>query len=444
MRSGWRRMTTKTRSSTPRKFTTAEKSVLLWRKKYARAAQVAPTGDWRVWAICSGRGFGKTRTAAEFVKERGLNHPKARIAVAAPTFEDDVRDVCFEGESGLLSLLPEDSIRAWNRSGGELLLTNGTRYKGIRADVKRKGRGPQWNYLWGDEVGEWRYPEVWDQLMLGLRLGDDPRAIATFTPKPVQLVREILASEDVHITRGSTYDNRANLADNMFREILQKYEGTGKGRQEIYGELLSELPGAMWKRAIIEEHRVRSEDAPTLDDFAEIIVAVDPAGSDDEANSETGIVVCGRIGERASPMSHAYVLADMSGHYTPDGWSKAALDAFDLYEADYVVAEKNQGGAMVKSTLRSRNPNVPLKTVHAKRGKALRADPVVSLDEQGRVHHVGAHPVLEDQMCSFSRDEQPLGSDRVDARVYACSELLLSGGRSSRSRRGLAGGFKGY
>ena len=174
-------------------------------------------------------------------------------------------------------------------------------------------------------------------------------------------------------------------------------------------------------------------------------MAIDPEGSDDNANSETGICVAGRVGDKTT--GHAYVLADVSGHYTPDGWARASLDAYDTHEADYVVAERNQGGAMVRSTVRTQDPNVPLRTVHAKRGKALRADPVVALDQQGRVHHVGALPRLEDQMCSFKRDEQPLGSDRVDARVYAISELLLGGGRGSGrggSRRGLSGQYQGY
>ncbi len=433
-------MTTATPSAARRRFSTAEKSIILWRRRDARPEQLAPEGDWRICFWMAGRGWGKTRTGAEDVKAHGLLNPKCRIAVGAPTFADG-RDVCFEGESGLLSVLPADSILKWNRSIGELYLTNRSVYKIVPGEKPAKGRGPQWNRLWGDEVAEWRRPDTWRQLMLGLRLGEDPRAVATGTPKGVELVRELVSDEDCVVTSGSTYENRANLPNNLFREIMRRYEGTSIGRQEILGELLSELPGSLWKRAIIEEHRIPTEDAPALEDFAEIVVAVDPAGSDDEANSETGIVVAGRIGEKAT--GHAYVLADLSGHYTPDGWSKATLDAFDLYEADYTVAERNQGGAMVRSTLRSRDPNLPLKTVHAKRGKTLRADPVVSLDEQGRVHHVGTLARLEDQQCSFARDEQPLGTDRVDARVYAISELLLAGGRSGRGR-GLRGGFRGY
>lgn len=376
----------------------------------------------------SGRGFGKTRSGAEDVKAFGLTHPKSRIAVGAPTFADG-RDTCVEGESGLLSVLPADSVRNWNRSMGELYLTNGTRYKVISGEKPAKGRGPQWMRMWGDEIAEWRRPETWHQLMLGLRLGDDPRAVATGTPKPVELIRELVADPDTHITTGATYENRRNLAPAFFKLIMRRYEGTTMGRQEILGELLSEMPGALWQRAIIEEHRVSPKDALRLEDMEKIVVGLDPEGTA-AGDSESGIVVAGKVGD------HAYVLADLSEHLSPEGWASRAIAGYRSHEADYIVAETNQGGDMVKHTIRTVDRSVPVHTVHAKRGKALRADPVVSLYEQGRVHHVGTLGRLEDQQCSFTRKEQPLGSDRVDALVYALMELNPSAGRRKKPRGG--------
>lgn len=413
-------MSTLTPKRPGRSYSRAEKSILLWRKSHARPKQIAPLGDWRVWFIMSGRGFGKTRSAAEYVKEKGLTHPNSRIAVGAPTFED-ARDICFEGESGLLNVLPADSIKSWNRSTGELFLVNRTKYKVVRADVKRTGRGPQWNYLWGDEIAEWRYPDTWNQLMLGLRLGEDPRGVATGTPKPVQLVRDLVKGEDTHVTGGSTYENAANLAAAMFREITQKYEGTAQGQQEIYGKLLSEMPGALWQRTLIEAHRHSVRDAPAFEDLEKVVCAIDPQISKSGGDSETGIVLAGSIKD------HAWVYSDVSGDYSPNGWAKAAADALEAAEGDFVVAEINQGGDLVKQNMKGVAPSLPVRYVHAKRGKVLRADGVVGAYEQGRVHHVGMLSTLEDQMCSFTRDEQPLGTDRVDALVYALMFLLLKG-----------------
>lgn len=338
----------------------------------------------------------------------------------------------------MLSVLPADSIRHWNRSIGELRLTNGTYYRIISGERPASGRGPEWNRFWADELAEWRRPETYRQTILGLRAGEDPKAIVTGTPKPVQIIRELVASPDTYITTGSTYENRANLAENVFREITERYEGTSIGEQEIYGKLLSEMPGSLWTRALVERNRVSIAEAPALEDYDEIVVAIDPEGTE-EGDSETGICVAGRVGPKAT--GHAYVISDLSDHYSPDGWARMSLDAYDLNEADYAIAEVNQGGDMVKNTLRSRDATVPVRYVHAKRGKVLRADPVVGLDEQRRVHHIGTLPQLEDQMCSFARDEQPLGTDRVDARVYAIMFLLLG---SKERKKALTGSYRGY
>lgn len=397
-------MLTQTQNNISRRYSRAEKSILLWRKKYARREQLAPLADYRVFFYMAGRGAGKTRAAAEDVKAFGLLKPRSRIAVAAPTFSD-ARDICFEGESGILSVLPANSIRNWNRSIGELYLTNGSYYRIITGDRPAQARGPQWHRAWADEIAEWRRPETFWNLMLGLRLGSDPRAIVTGTPKPVKVVRDLVASPDTYLSRGTTYDNRANLPKNVFREIAERYEGTMLGRQEIYGELLLEMPGTLFPSAIIEEHRIRVEDAPTIEDLQEVVVAVDPEGTE-EGDSETGIVVAGRIGD------HVYILSDASDHMSPNGWGQRVVDSYDGWEADYVIAETNQGGAMVKYVISSKDPDIPIRTVHAKRGKVLRADPVVAKYEQGRVHHVGLLAKLETQMSAFTRTEQPLGTDR--------------------------------
>jgi phage terminase large subunit-like protein len=422
-------------------------SILAWRggdfgtftiKPQSRENQIPPPGDWRICAFMAGRGWGKTRTAAEDVKAHGLLNPGARVAVAAPTYAD-ARDICFEGESGLLNVLPQDSIKHWNRSIGELYLTNRSYYRIVAADVKRAGRGPQWTRLWGEEIAEWRYPETWHQLMLGLRLGRDPRAIATFTPKPVQLVRDIVYADDTLVVRGTTYDNRANLAENVFREIVSRYEGTSVGQQEIHGELFEEMPGALWRRALLESNRVPFTPA----NLERVVVAVDPQATTSDEGSETGIVVAGKAPvarhKEDGPKYAGYVIADLSAYYSPNEWAREAVNAYHTYGASAIVYETNQGGDMVRHTLRQKDPHVNLVAVRAKQGKATRAEPIASLDERGLVHHVGIFPELEDQMCSFTQDEQPLGSDRVDARVYALQNLLISG---SWKEKALTGGFR--
>ena len=226
---------------------------MAWRET-ARSNQLTPDGEWLVWLILAGRGFGKTRTGAEDVAWYGIMNPGSRIAVVAPTYAD-ARDTCIEGDSGLQNVLPRQAIAAWNRSLGELLLTNGTRYKLFSADEPERLRGPQHHRAWCDEVAAWRYPEAWDQLLFGLRLGDDPRIVATTTPRPTPLIRTLVAAPTTHVTRGSTFDNAANLAPAAMAQLKAKYEGTRLGRQELYAEVLDDTPGALWTRAMIEKAR---------------------------------------------------------------------------------------------------------------------------------------------------------------------------------------------
>jgi phage terminase large subunit-like protein len=397
---------------------------LAWVASEARLEQLRPPGDWLVWLLLAGRGFGKTRTAAEDASAYGLDNPGSRIAVVAETFSDG-RDVCVEGESGLLSCLPESAVKLWNRSLGELVLTNGTIYKLFSGDKPDGLRGYQFHRAWVDELAKFRYArETWTQLMLGLRLGDDPRCVVTTTPRPISLLRELKDRPNTHVTRGSTFDNAANLAAPFLEEIRERYEGTRVGRQELQGEILDDVPGALWTRQMIDDSRVKS--AP---DMRRVVVAIDPAVTSGEDSDETGIVVAGRGVDRK-----AYVLADRTCRLSPDGWARRAVIAFDEFSGDRIVAEVNNGGDMVENVLRTAAPRIPYKKIHASRGKRVRAEPVAALYEQGKVGHTRAMPELEDQMVSFAPEGTDGSPDRVDALVWALTELMLERRGQTRTR----------
>jgi phage terminase large subunit-like protein len=260
--------------------------------------------------------------------------------------------------------------------------------------------------------------------MFGLRLGEDPRAVVTTTPRPTKLIRELVADPKVVVTRGTTYDNRANLAPAFFAQIVRKYEGTRLGRQELEAEIIEDLPGALWSRAMIEACRAVPQGEGLAAELVRVVVAIDPAASARETADETGIVVAGRdAGDRG------WILADASGRYQPPQWARAAIAAYRVHGADRIVAEVNNGGDMVEATLRIVDPNVPFRAVHAARGKTARAEPIAALYEQGRVRHLGAFPALEDQMCGFARDFDRVAAgyspDRVDALVWALTDLFL-------------------
>jgi phage terminase large subunit-like protein len=387
-------------------------------------AQKPPPGDWRVWLLLAGRGFGKTRTGAEFVRAQVEAGRARRIALVAPTALD-ARSVMVEGESGLLSIGPSQERPAyepslhrltWKRYGAVATL--------FSADEPNRLRGPQHDLAWCDELAAWRYPQAWDMLMFGLRLagpgGGDPRAIVTTTPRPIRLIRELLADPKVVVTRGRTADNAAHLAPAFLDQIVRRYEGTRLGRQELDGELLDDMPGALWTHGLIDAARVTAHP-----DLVRIVVAIDPAATSGEHADETGIIVAGR-----DAAGHGYVLADASGHHPPVEWAKLAVAAYHAQHADRIVAEVNNGGEMVAAMLRLTDPNVPFTAVHAAHGKVARAEPVAALYEQGRVHHLGAFAPLEDQMCAFSadfnRDIAGYSPDRVDALVWALTELFLN------------------
>lgn len=395
----------------------------------ARPDQLAPPGDWTTWLILAGRGWGKTRTGAETIRDwvcgpTPLSKGKySRIALVAETAAD-ARDVMVEGESGILSVHPSDFRPIYSPANRTLTWPNGAVGHLYNATQPDQLRGPQHDAAWCDEVAKWQYmQEAWDQLQFGLRLGTHPRQVVTTTPQPKPLIRKLLIDEDTVVTRGRTYDNADNLASPFLRQIEDRYGGTRLGRQELEGEVLDDVPGSLWQRSIIDENRVR--EAP--EDIERIVVAVDPAASSEEGSDENGIVVCA-LARDSEGYARGYILEDGSLRGSPDEWARRAIHLYRKYSADKIVAEKNQGGEMVEHVLRSVDRNVPIKLVHASRGKHLRAEPISALYEQGRIHHVGRHDLLEDQMCIFSidnlRDKNTGSPDRVDALVWGLTELF--------------------
>jgi len=387
----------------------------VWR----RPKQATPDGDWRVWLILAGRGFGKTRTGAEFVREQVNSGTVSRVALVGATAAD-VRDTMVEGESGLLAVFPPDQRPRYEPSKRRVTFHNGAVASAFSADEPDRLRGPNHDLAWADELAAWRYVDAWDQLMLGLRLGDHPRVVVTTTPRPTELIRRLARSDDgtVHVTTGSTYENSANLAADFIAEMRRRYEGTRLGRQELEAQILDDVEGALWDRTNIDETRVT--DTPAL---RRIVVAIDPAVTSGEKADETGIVVAG-VGTNGE----AYILDDRTMRASPNDWAAAAVAAYHRHKADLIVAEANQGGDLVENGLKEYSSFVPVHLVRASRGKRTRAEPVAALYEQRRAHHVGFFPELEDQLCSWVPD---VGSspDRLDALVWALTDLVVDRAR---------------
>ncbi len=388
-----------------------------WRGFLARPNQIAPDGDWDIWMVMAGRGFGKTRIGAEWVREQ-IAAGAGRIALIGETAAD-TRDVMVEGESGLLSVYPRGERPLYEPSKRQVTWPNGAIAKLYNATEPDQLRGPQHEIAWCDELAKWRYARAtWDQLQFGLRLGDHPRQIVTTTPRPIELVKAIVIGQEgcVHVTRGRTLDNKANLAQTFLSKIVTRYAGTRLGRQELEGEILGDLPGALWRQDQIDMFRL-SEPPENL---GRIVVSVDPAVTNTEQSDEHGLIVAGLDDQTG------YVLEDASVRGTPLTWARRAIALHDKYAADGIVVEVNQGGDMVANTLRSVREGLNIIEVRATRGKHVRAEPIAALYEQGRVHHVGAFVELEDQMtmmtnAGFEGDGSP---DRLDALVWALTELL--------------------
>lgn len=387
---------------------------------WRRPKQATPQGAWRVWLIMAGRGFGKTRTGAEFVREQIATGKARRVALVGATAAD-VRDTMIEGESGLLSVFPAHQRPRYEPSKRRVTFHNGATATAYSADEPDRLRGPNHDLAWADELAAWRYPEAWDQLMFGLRLGEKPRVIVTTTPRPIAIIKRLTALTDgsVHITRGSTYENAANLADDFLSEMRRRYEGTRLGRQELFAEILDDVEGALWTRDTID--RARAIEMPPM---KRLVVAIDPAVSSNEDSAETGIIVAG-----VNRDNHGYVLADLSLRGTPKEWATAAITAYHQHKADAIIAEANQGGDMVRHTLATIDNKVPIKLVRASRGKRTRAEPIASFYEQGKVHHIGYYADLEDQLCSWVPDVSN-SPDRLDALVWAFTDLMIDSARA--------------
>lgn len=404
---------------------------------FARPKQVTPPGTWNIWLILAGRGWGKTQTGAQWVKEQ-IKSGRRRGALVGPTGAD-VRDVMVEGPSGIIEAFskePKEMRPVYEPGRRRIRWPNGALCFTYSAEEPNRLRGPQHDFGWGDELAAWQYPDAYDQMMFGMRLGHNPRTLFTTTPKPVKLIRDLvkrgtpdadlregrLDTADVVITKGSTYENIANLARTFIHETIKKYEGTTLGRQELYAEILEDIEGALWHMSLIEAHRVSNGDQiPTM---KRIVVAADPAVTSKKESAETGIIVAG-LGVN----DHAYVFRDASGRFSPNNWGKKLIELYENFNADRVIGETNNGGELIETVLRNIDPSVSYKAVTASRGKARRAEPIVALYEQGRVHHVGYFGALESQMTTWREDLGMDSPDRMDALVWALTELMI--GRKS-------------
>ncbi len=402
----------------------------------ARPEQLPPPGNWRIWLMMAGRGFGKTRAGAEWVRAIAERDGKARIALVGASVQE-ARAVMVEGESGLLAIAPWWDRPVWHPALRRLIWKSGAQAMLFGAADPEALRGPQFSHGWADEIAKWPYAEAtWDNLMLAMRLGVHPRVLATTTPRPVPLLRRLIGQSGVAMTQGRTRDNRAHLPPAFLAAMARDYGGTALGRQELDGELIDEPDGALWTRALIERCRVRRAalNAPGDGGFVRVVVAVDPpAGSHGDA--------CGIIAAGLGADGRAYVIEDASVEgATPERWAARVAALALRLDAERIVAEANNGGEMVASVLRAAQAALPLKLVHASRGKSARAEPVAALYERERVAHAGAFPELEDQMCGMMIGGGYCGPgrspDRADALVWALTELML--GRERRHRiRGL-------
>jgi len=374
-----------------------------------------------IWNVRAGRGWGKTKTSAETfiwaVQYGGYKFPNLAGATA-----EEVRDVMIDGESGILSCATESFYPEFIPSLKKLVWPNGVVthiYYGSEPD---RCRGPQSDFLWLDEVAKYQYPEeTFDNLLMGLRLGANPLCMITSTPRPTKFLMDLEKRTDKQgrpctvTTRGRTQDNFKNLSPVFIATIISKYQGTRLGRQELEGQFLDDNPDALWKRADIDNNRARS-----IPELEYVVVGVDPAVTSKEGSDDTGIIVAGRGTD-----GHGYVLGDYTVHDTPQKWAEAAITAYNRHEANIIVGETNNGGDLVEMNLRAVNTSIPFKAVHASRGKATRAEPISALYEQGKVHHCGTFPELEDQMCDWipGSGKSP---DRVDALVWAIAVLDLN------------------
>ncbi len=390
----------------------------------ARREQMPPLWNWFVWIILAGRGFGKNWTGAHWLINEHIEGRAENSAIVAAT-ASDLRKYCLEGPSGIMSLAPNWFYPDYQPSKTRLVWPNGVETQLFTSEKPERLRGPNLDKVWCDEMAAWqRLDEAWHMLQLCLRHGKEPQAVITTTPKPRAILRDLIKRKDtdVAVTRGSTYDNVANLAPRFVAEIITQYKGTRLERQEIYGELLDEFEGALWSYKILDE--CRDTEHPIL---RRVGIGVDPAIASQEGSDLTGIITGGLSDNR-----HGWVTGDHSLRASPERWASKVVERYRALTADFVVAEKNQGGEMVEATIKAVDDSVNVILVHASKGKIARAEPIAAFYEQHRIHHVGTFPDLEDEMCLFMPGEtnvqqfKTMGKspDRADALVWLMSELM--------------------
>lgn len=393
-----------------------ERAVYNWLQN-ARPSQLPPMGNWRIWLILAGRGFGKTRTGAETLRHWIKQGLCRRIALIGET-EVETRQVMVEGPSGILSIHPPRERPTYEPSKRQLFWPNGAIANCYSAEAYEQLRGPQFDGAWVDELAKFRNAqEVWDQLMFGLRLGKLPRAIVTTTPRPIALLKKLLTDLDVSVTKGSTFENVKNLAKPFLSYIRRHYETQWLGRQELYADIIEERQGSLWTPTLLEQAKNAYQDTP----LKRLIVAIDPAVSHGEQSDETGIIVAG-----LTTQGIGVILEDLSLKGPATQWISKAIEAYHRWKADRIVAEVNMGGELVEQLLRTHDPSVSYKAVRATRGKSLRAEPIAALYEQGKIWHAGCFPKLEDQLCEYVPGKTSKSPDRLDALVWALTDLMMA------------------
>jgi phage terminase large subunit-like protein len=409
------------------KLNSAEAALLKYEWDFwARPNQKAPEGDWGVWLLMTGRGFGKTRAGAQWSIEQA-KRPDTHIAMVG-RIPADARDVMVNGESGILASSPPDFLPSYTPSQRLLKWPNGSEAHLYSSEKPADLRGPNFHCAWIDELAKYdQAQEVWDTLAMAVRLPPEPRIVVTTTPRPTPIIKSLVEDRATHVTQGSIYDNRSNLSEKFFERLIKRYEGTYLGQQELEGLLISDRPGSLWTREVIEKNRVRT--LPSA--LSRVVVAIDPPATASVETAEAGIIAVGRAAD-----GMAYVLADASIHGTPDDWGRAAIRLYDEFKADQIVGEVNNGGDMVGFTVREcakalcregerKSSVVPYVPVRASRGKLTRAEPIAALYSQGRVRHCGMFTDLEDQMTSWVPGEK--SPDRLDAMVWAMTSLVIYG-----------------
>lgn len=403
-------------------LSTEVRAALRWNWPFhARPNQLAPEGDWRTWLALAGRGFGKTEAGAQWIRQRVKDGARS-IALVAET-QKDLEEVMV---ARLIKISPPDEAPRVRYKPVRLYWPNGAVALGYNGTEPDQLRGPEFDTAWVDELAKYRYArDTWDMLQFTMRSGEDPRVFVTTTPRPIPVLREIIAAQDTVVTRGSTMDNADNLAPTFMKAVVEKYAGTRLGRQELNAEMLDDVPGALWTRDMIDISRVKA-----TPDLQRVVISVDPSGTagagSDNVGDDIGIVAAG-----LGVDGRGYILGDYSCNLSPDGWGRRVREVYSLHKADRIVAERNFGGAMVEAVIKAQDKNLPVKVVTASRGKVARAEPIAAIYEQSRVSHVGGFPDLEDQMCAMTPsgyvgDGSP---DRADALVWALTELMLGKAR---------------